>query len=754
LKIVVLGSGAREDAIARALEWGRDARSDEVIVAPGNAGSTRRLRVDICDPAAVVAMCRSEGVDLVVVGPETALEAGVTDALVGEGVPVFGPSRAAARLETSKSHCREMAGRWGIPQPEAKSFSGDHATSDAIDWARTRPFDVVVKADGLAAGKGVVVPTDAAERDDAIRRLAARGPVLLEEKMTGDEVSVLAFVDGTTVAVMPPAQDHKRVGEADTGPNTGGMGAYAPTSLCPPEMLGRIESEILLPAVRGLAAEGTPYVGVLYAGVMLSVDGPRLVEFNCRFGDPEAQVLLPLLDTDLKEVLLACVEGRLASAPVRWRQGATCGVVLAAEGYPADPRVGDPIEGLESAADAPDVEVFHAGTDMSGDRVVTAGGRVLCVSAWGVDLVAARDRAYATASRITFPGRVMRRDIGWREIARTSGGYRSAGVDIDEGNRAVELLRGSVEATHGAAVIGGVGSFGGVFSLEKVIGMDDPVLVASTDGIGTKVMIAAETGRYSTIGHDIVNHCVNDVLVQRARPLFFLDYVASASIRAEVVAAIVASMAEACAANDCALLGGETAEMPGVYAPGHFDVAGTLVGVAERSQLLPRPDVAPGDVLLGLSSSGLHTNGYSLARRILAGLPLEATPPGWDGDVASALLASHRSYLGPLGALLDTDLPKALVHVTGGGVIENVPRVLPDGCGARVDTGTWARPAIFDLLAEVSGLDAVEMHRTFNMGIGMVVVVAPGDLEAARDIIDEETFVIGEITQGHGVVLA
>lgn len=749
MRILVLGSGGREDAIAWALEWGARAREDEVTVAPGNAGSSRRLALDILDPDAVVDACRRMSTELVIVGPETVLEAGVTDALRSAGFAVFGPSRDAARLETSKAWCRAFAARHGIPGPAWECFEGPTAATDALAWAERLGQPVVVKADGLHGGKGVLLPTH--DELAAAIGAAAPGPFLLEERMEGEEVSLLVFTDGTTVRAMPPARDHKRIGEADTGPNTGGMGAYAPSRLCPPETCERIVEEIIRPAVDGMRSEGTPYVGVLYAGVMLTDGGPRLVEFNCRFGDPEAQALLPLLRTDLREVVTACVDGTLASLEVDWSGDTACTVVLAAAGYPAAPQAGATIRGLDNAVATDGVRLFHASTSNGGDSCTVAGGRVLSVTGVGRDLQSARSRAYEAVGKVRFDGMQFRRDIGWREIARTTGGYAASGVDIDEGNRAVALMKKRVEATHTPDVLGGLGAFGGSILAGRLKDMDEPVLVASTDGVGTKVMLAAETGRYSSVGHDIVNHCVNDILVQRAYPMFFLDYVASSRISAVRVAEVVMGMADACAANGCVLLGGETAEMPGVYSDGHFDVAGTMVGFAERSRLLPRDDIGRGDLLVGIASSGLHTNGYSLARRVFAGLPLDVVPEGLGVTLADALLAPHRSYLPVLRSVLATDLVKGLVHVTGGGFQENIPRVLPTGCAARIDRGSWPVPPLFSLLASASGLDECELHRTFNMGIGMIAVVAAGSVDEVRSMIDEPTWVIGEVVADRAV---
>jgi phosphoribosylaminoimidazole synthetase len=301
----------------------------------------------------------------------------------------------------------------------------------------------------------------------------------------------------------------------------------------------------------------------------------------------------------------------------------------------------------------------------------------------------------------------------------------------------------------GSDVLRGVGSFGGVLSARRILELDDPVLVASTDGVGTKVELAARLGKVRGVGKDIVNHCIDDVLVQSARPLFFLDYIAASTLDADLVAEVVTGMAEACEAAGCALLGGETAEMPGVYAQGAFDIAGTLIGVAERSRLLPRDDIAAGDVLIGVASSGPHTNGYSFLRKLFQWLPLDSVPAGLDRPLGEALLEPHRSYLGVLGPVIDGGLVKALAHITGGGLPENLPRVLPDGIDAQVRLGSWPVPPLFRLVRELAtGVDIHELHRMLNMGIGMVVVCDPAAVADVQASIREETWVIGSLVSG------
>jgi phosphoribosylformylglycinamidine cyclo-ligase len=335
--------------------------------------------------------------------------------------------------------------------------------------------------------------------------------------------------------------------------------------------------------------------------------------------------------------------------------------------------------------------------------------------------------------------------------------YASSGVNIAAGNRTVEMMRESVRATYDERVLAGIGSFGGLFDAGGLKGMRSPVLVASTDGVGTKVKLAAQARRFESIGCDIVNHCVNDILVQGARPLFFLDYLASSQLQPEMMVEIVTGMSVACRASGCALLGGETAEMPGVYAPDEFDVAGTIVGVVEREWLLPRADLRAGDVLIGLRSSGPHTNGYSLIRKVFAQVPLETVFPELGMSLGDALLAPHRSYLSLLQPVMEQSPPlvKALVHLTGGAFLDNIPRVLPDGIGAIVRPGMWPVSPLFSLIQKLGEVPSPEMFRVFNMGIGMVAMVAAADAPTLQAAIPEDCWVIGELATGpREVVLA
>ncbi len=372
MKVLLVGGGGREHALAWKLR--QSPLLSELLVAPGNPGTAtlgRNVAVRADDVSGLVALAVQEQVDLVIVGPEVALAGGIADRLAELNIACFGPSRAAAQLEWSKTFAKTVMEQAGIPTARYQAFA---SAADARTFLSDQPWQDwrVVKADGLHAGKGVVVATTEAELHAALDALDDGESLVLEEPLSGPEISLLAFSDGSTAVAMLPAQDHKRLGDGDQGPNTGGMGAYAPVpNVGDPAELARL---VIDPAIAALAATGTPFVGVLYAGLMLTTDGPRVIEYNVRWGDPEAQELLPLLQTDLLQIINACIEGRLDAQPIHWDTGAALGVVLAAANYPATPRSGDPIT-LPPTED--NIVVFHSGTALDGDTLVTAGGRVL-----------------------------------------------------------------------------------------------------------------------------------------------------------------------------------------------------------------------------------------------------------------------------------------------------------------------------------------------------------------------------------------
>jgi phosphoribosylamine---glycine ligase len=422
MNILLLGSGGREHALA----WKMAASplTDKLYCAPGNAGIAQEaecVALDVADHGAVIAFCRANAIDLVVVGPEAPLCAGIVDDLEAAGIKAFGPTKVAAQLEGSKGFTKDLCRANNIPTAAYERF---RAAEPAKDYVRARGAPIVVKADGLAAGKGVVVGQSLDEALAAVDMIfggalgEAGGEVVIEEFLTGEEASFFALCDGTTAIPLTTAQDHKRAFDGDQGPNTGGMGAYSPAPNIDDTMSARVIAEIITPTMRAMQAMGAPYKGVLYAGLMITADGPKLIEYNARFGDPETQVLMLRLMSDLVPALLASRDGQLKSFDLRWYEDPALTVVMAAKGYPGHYERGSVIEGLDEAAKVEGVEIFHAGTKSDGGRILANGGRVLNVSAIGKTVRQAQVRAYEAISRIRWPEGFYRHDIGWRAVER------------------------------------------------------------------------------------------------------------------------------------------------------------------------------------------------------------------------------------------------------------------------------------------------------------------------------------------------
>ena len=422
MNILILGSGGREHALA----WKIAASPliDRLYCAPGHAGIAPEadcVTLDVADHTAGIAFCKANKIDLVVVGPEVPLVAGIADDLGAAGIKTFGPSKWAARLEGSKGFTKDLCKANKIPTAAYERFKGAAA---AKGYVRKKGAPIVVKADGLAAGKGVVVAETVKEAEDAIDMMFGGGlgqpawEIVIEDCLVGEEASFFALCDGDTAIALASAQDHKRVGDGDKGPNTGGRGAYSPAPVMTDAMNARVMDEIIQPTVRAMKAMGAPYKGVLFAGLMITKDGPQLIEYNVRFGDPECQVLMLRLKSDLLPALIAACDGQLKHFDLRWSDEAALTVVMAAKGYPGNYSKGSVIEGLDAAARVDDVEIFHAGTKADGDRITANGGRVLNVCALGQTVREAQMRAYSAVDRIKWPDGFCRRDIGWRAIAR------------------------------------------------------------------------------------------------------------------------------------------------------------------------------------------------------------------------------------------------------------------------------------------------------------------------------------------------
>ncbi|KAI6118969.1 phosphoribosylglycinamide synthetase [Pisolithus croceorrhizus] len=750
-KILVLGSGGREHA----LSW-KLAQSDlveHIYVCPGNGGTaanpkTTNLGLPLTPPyQELVCFAVQNEVSLVLPGPEEPLVLGVEKHFRKVGVPVFGPSELAARMEGSKAFSKEFMQRHGIPTAKFRTFSSGQI-DDAIDYVRNCGFRVVLKASGLAAGKGVLIPGSVDEAVEGLQQImvanvfgAAGDQVVIEELLEGPEISVLAFSDGYTVVPLPAAQDHKRIGEGDTGPNTGGMGAYAPAPVANPVVMDRIVRETLRPTIDGMRKEGFPFVGLLFTGFMITDSGPKVLEYNVRFGDPETEALMLLLDADLAAILLACAERRLDSVQISTRRAFSVSVVLVSGGYPGPYPKGKQIRSeiyLQLG-----VVVFQCGTVLKDNQLVTSGGRVMAVSAAAPTLEEALALAYAACDKISFGGMAYRRDIAHRALAaskNTTKGltYADAGVSVDAGNALVTAIKPYVHSTRRPGSDAEIGGFGGIFDL-KATGYDDPVLVAGTDGVGTKLHIAIEVGLHDTVGIDLV-------AMSGAEPLLFLDYYGCSKLDVTTAAEVVKGIAQ----------GWETAEMPGMYRD--YDLAGFAVGAVERHLILPRQDIAPGDVLLGIASSGLHSNGFSLVRKIvsLSGLSYSSPCP-WDENISLGkhLLEPTRIYVKQVLPAAKAGVLKGMSHITGGGFIENIPRVLPQALGCYIDASAWPLPPVFRFLMQHGGVEPLQMARTFNNGIGLIVIVDKDQVEKTLDLLHQDSNVpiykVGEVTEKSGV---
>lgn len=952
---MVIGSGGREHAIVHKLS--QSSYVSEIIVVSGNGGTNNvpanpfvtiiNVSLDLGNVAGIVTYAKQMEINLVVVGPEQPLVDGIVDAMTTQNIPCFGPTSKAARIEASKAWSKDFMKRHSIPTAKYSNFTDPVAASAYLKEHKDTKF--VIKASGLAAGKGVIIPADLNESLQAVQQILvekvfgveAGEEIVIEEFLEGEEVSLLAFCDGITAVPMPPAQDHKRIYDKDEGPNTGGMGAYAPAPVLTPSLHTECV-DIIKKSVSAMGSEGFSYKGVLYAGFMLTKKGPYLLEYNCRFGDPETQVLLPLLKSDLYEVMMACCSGALDSQSVIWEDGFACTVVCAAPGYPGAYPKDLEIHGTGQADLLDGVTVYHAGTTVKNGTLVTNGGRVLAVTGVGSTLRNAVATAYQGVSKVCYQGIHFRKDIAHRGLSapiligvlastrgtalqpvidainsgklnakivliisnkidsgvleraknhnipceflsatgksreeydkvvtqslqaagvqlvlmvgymrivssyftsfwdnrclnvhpsllpdfaggmdlqvhrdvlqarktksgctihfvtdQVDGGpillqeecsvnpdvdtpeilkdrvqalegisfikaiemyrydmmkpykfaaaataskaitYKSAGVDIDAGEALVEAIKPYCKATRRPGCDADLGGFGGLFDLSQAgYNASETVLVSGTDGVGTKLKIAQAIGKHDTIGIDLVAMCVNDILVCGAEPLFFLDYYATGALNVKEAAEVVKGIAEGCLQSQSSLIGGETAEMAGMYKVGEYDLAGFSVGAVKRSEILPR-NITYGDIVLGLRSSGVHSNGYSLVRKCVEKSGLnwdDQCPFEYPGQVTlgEALLTPTRIYVKSLMPLIKQGLIKGMAHITGGGLLDNIPRVLEKDHSVLLDINTsgWKLPPVFKWLQSIACLPQPELHRTFNCGIGMVVIIAPENLDS------------------------
>lgn len=780
LRILLIGNGGREHALAWKLS--QSPRVESIIVVPGNGGtaSLPKVRNDSTvaadDYPGLVALAQKNNVNLVVPGPEAPLVDGVEGFFRAAGIPCFGPSKEAARMEGSKTFSKDFMKKHAIPTAAYENFSDYESARAYLDSVA---HDVVIKASGLAAGKGVIIPQSKEEALKALQDIMldkafgdAGDEVVIEEFLTGDELSFLSFCDGETIKSLPPAQDHKRIGEGDTGPNTGGMGCYAPTNIATPELIKMVEAEILQPTIDGMRKDGIPFVGCLFTGLMITPNGPKVLEYNVRFGDPETQTVLPLLKDDLADIMVACTAGLLRYVPVTVTPEYSATVVVAAGGYPDAYAKGTPMQVQSPPAG---INIFHAGTKLSSDGgLVTSGGRVIAATATAESLKSAVAKAYDGVKLVQFDKMYFRKDIAHRAFRKAGGGasssegealtYAQSGVSIEAGNELVQRIKKAVASTRRPGADAEIGGFGGEVDLSRAGYPGAPIIVGAIDGVGTKLMIAQALGKHDTVGIDLVAMNVNDLVVQGADPFMFLDYYGCSKLNLEVAVPFVEGVATGCRISGCALVGGETAEMPGMYKEEDYDAAGAAIGVMKAEQRLPRKeDMVEGDVLLGLASSGVHSNGFSLARRIIARSGLSyADPAPWDTEsgrsVGENLLTPTRIYVQPLLKVLRSAAGeksvKGLAHITGGGLSENVPRMLPKHLAAEIDVATWEAPAVFRWMRKAGNVEPVEMARTFNNGVGMVAAVraeGAAEVKAALEAAGEKVYTIGRLVKRAGL---
>lgn len=916
----------------------------------------------------------------------------------------FGPSKACAMLEGSKAFSKKVMKDNNIPTAEYESFT---EYDKAAEYLKKTSYPVVIKASGLAAGKGVVLP-DESEKSSVLRQImvdhlfgSAGDEVIIEERLEGSECSLLLFCDGERAIPMPISQDHKRVNDNDEGPNTGyvfyyyfiffflllllsiiisfssfislvlllfffllllyiysGMGAYAPTPLVTPIMVEKMMKTIVEPTLKAMKDHGHPYKGVLYCGLMVTPNGDiKVLEYNCRFGDPETEVILPLLKSDLYDIMVACCKGELDKINIEWKNEYCCTVIACSGGYPSNNyKKGLTITGVERANNINNNSiVFHAGTKLDGEFLLTSGGRVLAVTALGKTLRQAISHSYVNMNYIRFDHLHYRHDIGKKALdmpirigiigstngtdmvaihdaiengklhatvgvvvsnkspkennilvkaknygynneyvpcakgtdrsvydakvsevldrygcqlicligymrivspefcnkwenkcinvhpsllpdfaggmdlnvheevikaqkkesgctihmvtAEVDGGayllqkkcevtssetpeslknkvqqlegeafievinkfwngdydnidntvsYSAAGVNIDAGNTLVNKIKSVCKSTSRPGADVNLGGFGGLFDLKSAgYEGDDTILVATDDGVGTKLKIAIDCNIHNTVGIDLVAMSVNDLIVQGAEPLFFEDYFATGKLEVNVAAEVVTGIAEGCKQANCALIGGETAEMPQMYKEGDYDLAGFSVGAVKRSQILPKPTNI-GDVVIGVASTGVHSNGFSMVRFLIekAGLNYNDKCP-YDNTktIGQQLLTPTKIYVRSLNKAIKTNKVIALAHITGGGLTENIPRVLSDETVCVLDPKSWNILPVFKWLYSLAHIEESDFIRTFNCGIGMIVVCKPGDADEIMKILREEgetVSVIGKIIKREG----
>lgn len=772
MNVLILGSGGREHAIAKKLKQSSRIKELHCLGSNINPGLLNLcdtiLTQDISSHEYIQKYIKQCNITLTVVGPEAPLETGIAEACWEVGCPCIGPLSNYARIETSKFFTRELMRSYDIPG-QINCFSLSRADENFFDKLinSTRVFsnNYVVKYDGLKGGKGVKVYGEHLnsfhDTYDFVKTFPEDRLFLIEEKKAGSEFSLISFCDGNPEHTLhaPLVRDHKRAYIGDKGPNTGGMGSYTCSNHLLPditekdkEIAENINKRVLIALntmyedsfskrksteKKGKSPKG--YVGILYGSFMKTTDGEIVViEYNSRFGDPECINLLEIMETDLLDVFMNMTKGTLNKVDLKFKNVATVAKYLVPNGYPDKPIKGSEIHISNSIRNKVLTGAIHV--DESGKLIMT-GSRTACVIETGDTTEEASLKVEKIIKKITTGNECLlyhRKDIGHSRgstalpkegltgHSQGSVTYESAGVNIEEGNKVVTLIK---------KMLPNIGDYGGLYPMYKVLKENQVLqnysLVASTDGVGTKVVLATLFNDFGTIGHDLVNHCINDILVMKAIPLFFTDYVASDTIKAEQISCIVASINDACKEHGISLVGGETAEMKDVYVPGHVDVVGNIVGITNIKNLKSSKNaIKPGDIVIGLPSSGLHTNGYTLVRKIFTEKELE--------EYKEVLLTPHKCYLNEINELETKGINiKQLCHITGGGFVDNPPRILKKNLKMVIKLNSWRVPNIFSVIQRKGNVPEPEMLRTFNCGIGMMLIVSRENANLIKETLKD-----------------
>ncbi|CAF9918206.1 MAG: hypothetical protein ALECFALPRED_000587 [Alectoria fallacina] len=788
-RVLLVGSGGREHAIAWKLA--QSPLLEKIYASPGNPGIAKEPKTQIVpnsevspdDFPALVRFATHNSINLVVVGPEVPICNGIADYFRAVGIRCFAPSIRAAWLEGSKAFSKDFMVKNSIPTAKFQTHNDYESAKRYLDEVN---FRICLKASGLASGKGVLLPSTKEEAHKGLKDLmiekifgGAGNEVIIEQYLSGNEISIISFCDAYTIKSLPVGQDHKSAGDGDSGPNTGGMGVYSPLpkSIISDALLTKIHETILQPTIDALRKERMPFCGWLFTGLMLGDDGEiNVLEYNTRGGDPEIETLLPLMESDLLEVMVACTDNYLDTVDVKCSDDTAVTVIAAASGYPGPSAKNDLISIDHNAINPETDHIFYAGTtrDSTG-QLLTSGGRVLAATSTGPTLEAALRSAYKLMSSISFKGMHYRTDIGHKALAHLQitttttkdlSTYASAGVSIEAGNTLVKQISQYVRSTDRPGASTELGGFGAMFDLEAAGYSTPPTLVVGSDGVGTKLLIAQAMGKHDTIGQDLAAMLYNDIICQGAEPLMMADIYSCAHLDISTAASVIRGICAACNLANCALVGGETAEIRGIIKDGVYDVCGTAIGaIREGDKILPLKDeMKSGDILVGLASSGCHSNGFSLIRKIVEGQGLRYSDPApWEQgsgrSVGEALLEPTKIYVRSMLGVVKKGLIKGAAHITGGGLLENIPRMHDKNLASELDAATWPVPSVFTWLKKAGSMDNDEFARVFNTGLGMVLIVSPGNQDEVLEDMEkagETVYVVGKMverTEGEGCVI-